>query len=205
MIAIKNLKSLTFKKSFLYTLISLSLILSLINPYLLCFSRYVMGEEDNSLKNSHFLLYENPIHKVKIKYPSNWTITDKSNIGQLSVKFSSADGGHYPSLFLETYDLSNNGNNISLEGYAQNETRRLFDSLLDFNLVEMARIAISDETGEKAEYTFTLNHVPFKKMEIWVMKGDKIYAINYVAEESKFSRYLPVIEKMVGSFFITKQ
>ena len=40
-------------------------------------------------------------------------------------------------------------------------------------------------------------------MEIWTVKDDKVYIIDYVANESVYDTTLPVVKKMIQSFEIT--
>ena len=40
-------------------------------------------------------------------------------------------------------------------------------------------------------------------MEIGTIIGDKVYYIEYIAEEEKYSNYLPTIQMMINSFEIT--
>jgi hypothetical protein len=41
-------------------------------------------------------------------------------------------------------------------------------------------------------------------MEIGTIIGDKVYYIKYIAEEEKYSNYLPTIQMMINSFEITQ-
>ncbi|HET6589108.1 MAG TPA: hypothetical protein VFG45_02975 [Candidatus Nitrosocosmicus sp.] len=38
--------------------------------------------------------------------------------------------------------------------------------------------------------------------ELWTIKGDKIYIIEFVAQDQYYSRYIPVVNKMIDSFQI---
>jgi hypothetical protein len=40
-------------------------------------------------------------------------------------------------------------------------------------------------------------------MQIVAMKEDKVYAITYSSEKSRYSTYLPIIEEMINSFEVT--
>jgi hypothetical protein len=46
--------------------------------------------------------------------------------------------------------------------------------------------------------------VNLQAMLILTIKGDKAYIISYNAEPTKFSYYLPTLQKMINSFQITK-
>ena len=38
--------------------------------------------------------------------------------------------------------------------------------------------------------------------EIWTIKDDKVYIVDYVANENVYNKTLPVVEKMIESFEI---
>ncbi len=42
-----------------------------------------------------------------------------------------------------------------------------------------------------------------KVMEVWTVKGNKVYKLDYVANEPKYSKYLPNVQKKIESFKIT--
>jgi hypothetical protein len=41
-------------------------------------------------------------------------------------------------------------------------------------------------------------------MEIWIVNGGKVYILSYHADAAKYSKYLPTIIKMIGSFVTVK-
>ena len=43
------------------------------------------------------------------------------------------------------------------------------------------------------------NDEHFKKMQVWVLSGDKIYVLTYTSEASLYPTYLPIIQKMIQS------
>jgi serine/threonine-protein kinase len=154
----------------------------------------------SKIRNDNFLLYKNPILGIKILYPLNWTKTDNSNVqSNPIVKFSPQ--GDFSKLFIET-----NGsrfNNGSLQNYAYQQIDRLSHILTDFKLIESTSTTAGSEKAEKAIYTFMLQNIPFKKMEIWLIKDSRIYTINYLAPEIQYANYLPMIERMINSFEIS--
>jgi hypothetical protein len=48
------------------------------------------------------------------------------------------------------------------------------------------------------------NPIPFGLMNTWTAVGNTLYLMSYSADSSEFSRYLPVVEKMLTSFEIHK-
>jgi hypothetical protein len=41
-------------------------------------------------------------------------------------------------------------------------------------------------------------------MQIFAIKENKVYSISYLSEMSRYSTYLPVVEKMINSFEVTQ-
>ena len=48
-----------------------------------------------------------------------------------------------------------------------------------------------------------LSQIEYKKMDIWIVRGDLAYTISYIAEETDYNNNLPIIKKMVDSFKIS--
>jgi hypothetical protein len=181
-----------------FHIISLSLILPLLNIVMPYMPEDIKAQK---IENNDFLLYENPIVKIKIQYPFNWTKTENAKAGSYPIiKFSPPEGG-FSKLFIETDRLS--FDNISLAEYANQQINRLSHLLLDFKHIESSTTIIGTENAEKVVYTFMLQNIPFKKMEIWLIKDSRLYTINYVGEETKYMIYLPIVERMINSFEIT--
>jgi photosystem II reaction center protein PsbP len=157
-------------------------------------------ENISAQKNSgeDFLPYKNAIQKITIQYPSNWTKTDTENIGgNPIVKFSPPQDG-FSKVFIESSRL--NFGNISLSKYADQQITRLSHLLLKFQPIEKSPLIIGGQNAEKLVYTFILQNVLFKQMEIWTESDTRLYTINYVAEEPKYQVYLPLADKMIKSF-----
>ena len=60
-----------------------------------------------------------------------------------------------------------------------------------------------DNNAYKLTY-ITEGNVGFQGMEIWTVKENKLYHLKYVAESTKYSIYLPTIQKMIDSLYIIK-
>src|SRR5215813_5143987 len=54
------------------------------------------------IRNDNFLQYENPILKIKLLYPLNWTKTDNSNVHSNPIVKFSPPQGEFSKLFIET-------------------------------------------------------------------------------------------------------
>ncbi|HEY7078487.1 MAG TPA: hypothetical protein VH500_02230 [Nitrososphaeraceae archaeon] len=169
------------------------------------------SQQDVGSKN--FLVYQNPGYKVKINYPSDWTISqtglrDHSNI----IAFYSP---------LENIsDAFSEHVVISLNHYSQNLSLSDYDKLVD-NTLSPAGIKIVEPiktvmlSGGRPAHTIVFApptpplgpnalSKPIVKL-LWTVLDNSVYTISYNAEAARYSTYLPLVQKMIDSFEITKQ
>jgi serine/threonine-protein kinase len=77
--------------------------------------------------------------------------------------------------------------------------------LPSFELIESTSATLSDNPAHKVVYTYSDAEIGITKtMEILTIKDDKLYFISYTADATKYSSYLPTIQKMIDSFKINK-
>lgn len=144
------------------------------------------------------LSYGNPTTGITIQYPVGWQLEeDKNKITFVQQK---------DIVSLET----NVENNIetSLSEYVNTRLEELREQRQDFNLIGSTPMTISDNPAHKIVYTFVKEDGPRageinKVLRIWSIKNNKLYTIAYIAEEDRFSEYLPEIEKAIDSFRIS--
>ena len=140
-------------------------------------------------KADPFLTYENPIYGIRILYPVNWEKKEDHGLAkQIIVKFGPA-GEKYPAFFVE---VGNTGNrSVSLENYTNEQVNRLKQLFPDLNISESTSTTLAGNHAYKLVYTFALQHIDIKKMEIWMIRDSKIYSINYVVENENYENHLP--------------
>lgn len=159
--------------------------------------------------NNTFLTYGNPESGFKIQYPSDWRdsqtgLKDNTNI----VAFYSP---------LENLsDAFSEHVIVSLTEYSQNLTLSDYNNLVNsvisppsVTVVESKPVTLTD--GHPAQ---TIVFIPPPSgsttntllkpevMLIWTVKGNKVYTISYNADSANYSKYLPIVQKMVESFKI---
>ena len=148
----------------------------------------------------HYLTYENPIYQIKIQYPAYWEKKDQGLGGDNVVKFVIPQQ-RFPSLFVQIEDLDSSK---LLQEYTYDKINHLRQLFLNFNIIEQNPTTLAGNNAYKIVYTFTLEQINFKRMDIWTIKDDRVYLISYLVEMEKYSSYLPTIQKMVDSFEIVK-
>jgi eukaryotic-like serine/threonine-protein kinase len=93
---------------------------------------------------------------------------------------------------------------MPLDEHSHEQINHLKQLFRDFNIAETNTFTLAGSNAYKVVYTFTLDQINYKKMDIWTIKDNKAYIINYLAETGKYTSYLPTIQKMVDSFEIIK-
>jgi hypothetical protein len=79
--------------------------------------------------------------------------------------------------------------------------------MFDVNITESKKTLLSGLDGYKLITIFDIGDdsiaLPVSKvMEVWTVYGNKVYKLTYVADEPKYSKYLPKVQKMIESFKI---
>ncbi len=75
----------------------------------------------------------------------------------------------------------------------------------DFKIVESdTNATLGGNPAYKLVYTGVEEGIDLQAMLILTIKGDKAFIISYIAEPSKFSYYLPTLQKMISSLQISK-
>jgi hypothetical protein len=158
-----------------------------------------------------FLTYQSHTYGFKIQYPSNW---EKLEFAQgieeehrnIAVNFLSPTGEGASDTFRE-YLIIEVGNltshDESSDQYAAIQIN-LRKALPNFNLVESTPTSVSGgNPAHKIIYTYSNPIVGITKvMDILTIKSDKLYVLSYNADAVKYSRYLPIIQKVIDSFQI---
>jgi eukaryotic-like serine/threonine-protein kinase len=73
----------------------------------------------------------------------------------------------------------------------------------DFKIVVFdTNATLADNPAYKLVYTGVEEGVNLQAMIILTIKGDNAYIVSYIAEPTKFSHYLPILQKMINLFQI---
>jgi S1-C subfamily serine protease len=166
-----------------------------------------------SAATSDILTYENGSYGIEIQYPANWTKdeedTDPSDgitdIVEFSSPFESRLDSYSETLGISIEELTDQ--NMTLEEYASSLITAYNETFTDFNLIESnTNSTLAEKPAYKLVYTETLedeDSTNLKTMETGTIIGERVYFIEYIAEEEKYSNYLPIIQMMINSIEIT--
>jgi hypothetical protein len=147
-----------------------------------------------SLVNGN-LTYESPVYGIRIQYPDGWEILiQNTSNSSLSLRFYSP-----PENDTDTYrenvilEINTISNNRALSNFTGAALASYLESFSDFELIELTSTNLANNTiPEGLDF-----------MQIVAINEDKVYTILYSSEKTRYSTYLPIIEKMIDSFEVT--
>jgi hypothetical protein len=159
------------------------------------------------------LTYESSNCGFVVQYPANWQKVEfnkgiEEGTRNLVVNFLSPLEG--PSDTFREYLIVQTANmtsrDLSLKTFTIEQMAFLKDSFPDFNILESNRsTTITSHIAYEVVYTYSDPIIgKAKAMEIWIVNGGKVYILSYHADAAKYSKYLPTILKMIGSFVTVK-
>ena len=152
---------------------------------------------------NNFLLYEDELSGIKVKYPSNWEkikgYTD--NIVIFRAPVDNALGNSIPGVGIYKHDL--NYTNIPLNEY--NDIQISILKKNQFNIIESTETTLSGLPAHKAVYTDPSQGIT--ALQVWTIKnsifGDQVYTIIYQANSKQYKDYLKSAEGIVNSFKVS--
>jgi hypothetical protein len=167
--------------------------------------------------NDNYELYKNPNLNIKLYYPSDWKKFESdgpalSNLkGIVTFELPQEKRQQQtivqeaPIVSIIAEDLPSN--NITLDQFIkiQHDNFRYLFSDFDFKLENKTTVIVGDNRAGKFEYTIVNPYSDGIRngMVIWIIRGDTVYMISYVAEQVQYSMYLPTIEKLIDSIEFT--
>lgn len=167
-------------------------------------SAYIALAQISNIVN--FVKYENPSHRIKIMYPSDWKI-EEGTVPHFSVSFiaqSKTNSSNPPALLrLGVDNLPSPG--VSLENFTQDQINDLKQNYPIFTLWQLNSTTVGKDTPAKQlvfSVTDSKQHEA-KAIQVFAIKDNISYHITYIAKPVVYSEFLPIAKKMIDSFEIT--
>ena len=152
-----------------------------------------------------FLAYESPVSGIRTQYPDGWEILIQSTSNSsLSLRFYSP-----PENDTDTYrenvilEINTISNNTALSNFTGAALASYLESFSDFELIELTSTNLANNTIPAYKLVGSRTQEGLDFMQIVAMKEDNVYVILYSSEKTRYSTYLPIIEKMIDSFEVT--
>jgi hypothetical protein len=181
------------------------------------FSSYDVGfvsAQPTENMNENFISYENIDYGIKIQYPYNWKNVeslDQNSVVTFSApeirekKSSTLINIYQPAhVILAVENISSS--NLNLNDFTNKYLNRLSTLNTEFQINNITDGTLS---GKPAKIIFSkemdiLNRIS-DVMRIFTISDGVVYRVNYVADPQWFSEYMPVAQKMIGSYEIVSQ
>jgi serine/threonine-protein kinase len=165
--------------------------------------------------STRFLNFSNPIFGIKIQYPDSWSprVYPYNNQGNNTIvgfyspsktasqlgNISGVSGQFVPYLDIFVFDSKN----MSLDKIMEGRMKRI-QNTTDVVIESKPFTLGGNHEARKLVYsTITGGDEFFKKMQIYTIYNNKVYLITFTAQETLFSNYIPLIEKMINTFEIS--
>jgi hypothetical protein len=174
-----------------------------------------------------FSMYNEPDIGIKFLYPLGWEPvikrgSDNSTIVEIllpNMTSSNISSGHWHGpatsfIVLSIVDAGSNSSNSDVIAALNSLTKQNLalanQTLPNFRLIALNAITFAGNPAHRIVYSFiepsivTPSAFQFQSMNIWTIKGDKVYTISYSQPKEEYPTYLGVVQQMIESFEITR-
>ena len=176
----------------------------LILPFVAALITFVMGIYKNMYRG--FAQYQNTNYQIKIKYPKPWSIKQLEDpiTGEVVV-FSSPKESESDifreKIFITVEDLPDDVN--ELDDYAEILTNRIIDNpTYEIEVYPQEKLRLSNQIAKKIIYSRKINGINIRQLEIFTIDNDQVYIVTYMAERSKYYKFLKLANKTISSLEI---
>ena len=157
----------------------------------------------NQTADRAFLTYENSTLGIKIQYPTGWSLMKVGNLPYLTNIFVSPlennTDRYRENAFLKINDVSPN---MTLNDFTSIITKAL-QNRSDFRILDFGSVTLSDNPGYRL-IGLTPGNQNIHVLDEWTIKDGRVYRVAFYLEEGKSKTYLPIAQRMIDSFEITK-
>ena len=167
---------------------------------------WAQREQDTKSTNqtaSGFNVYQDELTGIKLVYPSNWARVDVPQSVDRVVTFYAPPTGP-PGSFLANLAISKGkyAQKMSTDEFIDWKISELKNST-DVKIIEADnKFNISGQPAFRVVYTFDIGGNQYRAMRIGVLVNSSFYVVTYIAEDSKFSDYEDVVNRMIKSLRI---
>jgi hypothetical protein len=151
------------------------------------------------------LTYESPVYGIRIQYPDGWEILiQNTSNSSLSLRFDSPaenDTDTYRENVRFVIDTISN--NTALSNFTSATLTSYLESYPDLKFSEVSSTNLTNNAIPAYKLVASHTQEGLDFMQIFAINEDKVYTILYSSEKTRYSTYLPIIEKMINSFEVT--
>jgi hypothetical protein len=168
----------------------------------------------NSFRIDNFSIYKDNNSGISIQYPSEWSEvngdpsdfrsilgTNYNNSIYLLSPYESDSDLFSENLYLRVEDLPATTHNVSPDEYLKEDTaiKQEYQNMTDINIIQSGNTTFASKPAYKIVSTYKSNRTDYDQLEIAAINHNKVYYLSYTSEKAKYHKYLPTIEKIIGS------
>ena len=170
------------------------------------------AQEIGTNRNSNFRTFENIAFGLRMLYPSGWSVTEvkstlSPNASTSAVAFFKAPMEGPSDVYQENVIINMKGpspDDLTLRDYTENSLNT-FRNMPNIRLLQSFPNTLAGLPAHMVVYSENSEGIDIQKMQIWtIVDNDTAYVVTFGAEQTQFSRYLPVVEQMINSIQINK-
>ena len=170
------------------------------------------AQETGTNRNSNFRTFENIAFGLRMLYPSDWSVTEvkstlSPNASTSAVAFFKAPVEGPSDVYQENVIINMKGpspDDLTLRDYTENSLNT-FRNMPNIRLLQSFPNTLAGLPAHMVVYSENSEGIDIQKMQIWtIVDNDTAYVVTFGAEQTQFSRYLPVVEQMINSIQIIK-
>jgi hypothetical protein len=152
-----------------------------------------------------FLAYESPVYGIRTQYPDGWEILiQNTSNSSLSLRFySPAENDTDTYRENVRFVIDTISNNTALGNFTSATLTSYLESYPDLKFSEVSSTNLTNNAIPAYKLVASHTQEGLDFMQIFAINEDKVYTILYSSEKTRYSTYLPIIEKMIDSFEVT--
>jgi hypothetical protein len=158
-----------------------------------------------SLMDGNLLAYESPFYGIRTQYPEGWEILIQSTSNSsISLRFDSPPEND-TDIFRENilFVIDTVSNNTTLSNFTSAAVTTYLEKYPDLKFNEVSSTNLTNNTIPAYKLVASRTQDGLEFMQIFAIEEGKLYTILYSSEKTRYSTYLPIIEKVIDSFEAT--
>src|SRR5918999_5736687 len=158
-----------------------------------------------SLSKGSLLIYESPVSGIRTQYPDGWEILiQRTSNSSISLRFDSPPEND-TDIFRENvlFVIDTISNNTALSNFTSGAVTSYLERYPDLKFSEVSSTNLTNGTIPAYKLVASRTQDGLDFMQIFAIKDDKVYTITYSSATTRYSTYLPIIERVIDSFEVT--